>query len=558
MQGAKKMKNKLIEILKRYELNSFLEQISKLDEKINLKMGFLGEFNSGKSTLINAILEKKILPSMDKPTSKSIIEIEAKDGLEKIEYYKIKKNELENISAVDFADIALSNSEDKAMLKVPSNEFFKDGYLMIDTPGISSLDKSDVDITYGYLPFLDCAIICNDISKGSLTQSIIDFLLKDEVKLIINNLIFVITHSHLKSPKSQETIKQNIISQLKTLNKENNLGVENIEKKVIMVSALEAMEKKGNFSLKELKESFTQIFINRKSILLKERVEKELNLKAKKVLELLEYKKQNLNLDLSSLREKENQLESTVTQLESQKEKILKQLDLLDKQIIDSLKNTFADYLIQIKNIKNNEETKDLIEEIKNEISSNINKIISNYFESIIIGNQNSNFVNLEISLNELLKKIDIGKDIGMVVLVELLTLGSAGLAGVLGFMARGLLKTITNQNIGSSQIKDVASFAKKATMPIEFIGDKLGAIAIEKQILPKLDKLSFKIADDIKVEVENRLKKDVFIPLEEKLKNNQNMLNQIYKEKSQKSEKFISDSKELSDDILDLQLLIK
>ncbi len=552
------MRNKLIEILKKYKLNSFLEQISKLDEKVDLKMGFLGEFSSGKSTLINAILEKKVLPSMDKPTSKSIVEIIAKDGLEKIECYKIKENEFEIISAIDFADIALSNSEDKAMLKVPSNEFFKDGYFMIDTPGISSLDKSDVDITYGYLPFLDCAVICNDISKGSLTQSIIDFLLKDEIKLIINNLIFVITHSHLKSPKAQETIKQNIISQLKTLNKENSLGVENIEKKVIMVSALEAMEKKGNFSLKELKESFNQIFINRKSILLKERVEKELALKAKEVLELLEYKKQNLNLDLSSLREKENQLESTVIQLEKQKEEILKQLDLLDEQIIDSLKNIFSNYLMQIKNVKDSEETKDLIEEMKNEISSNINKIISNYFESIIIGNQNSNFIDLEVTLNGLLKKIDIGKDIGIVVVIELLTLGSAGLAGVLGFMARGLLKTIANQNIGSSQIKDVASFAKKATMPIEFIGDKLGAIAIEKQILPKLDKLSLKIAGDIKVEVENRLKKDVFIPLEEKLKNNQNMLNQIYKEKSQKSEKFISDSKELSDDILDLQLLIK
>jgi hypothetical protein len=43
---------------------------------------------------------------------------------------------------------------------------------------------------------------------------------------------------------------------------------------------------------------------------------------------------------------------------------------------------------------------------------------------------------------------------------------------------------------------------------------------------------------------------------IEEKLESEQNMLNQIYQEKSDRTEEYISLSQELSDDILELQLM--
>jgi len=295
------MKEELKKILNRYKLNNFIKQIDKIDDNIKLKIGFLGEFSSGKSTLINAILEKKVLPTMDKPTSKTVVAIEARDELSEIEYYRVGEEKLKVISGVEFSEIALSTGEDRAMLRIPSNEFFQDGYTIIDTPGISSLDESDADITYGYLPFLDCAVICNHIQKGSLTQSIIEFIQKDEIRPIINNLLFVITNSHLKSPESQNSIKQEIISQLKSLNRNSALGIEDIENKVVMVSALEAMENRNNYSLDTFKESFSSIFIKRKSTLVEERVKKELISISNQLLDTLIFKRNNLNLNLDEL-----------------------------------------------------------------------------------------------------------------------------------------------------------------------------------------------------------------------------------------------------------------
>ena len=172
------MEKKIIEISKKYNLTTNTEKIEAIEENLDLKIGVLGEFSSGKSTLINALINQKVLPAMDKPTSKSIIELIAKDNLNDLKFYEIKDGEKIDISSIRFSEIALNESSSTATVYVPSNSFFQDGYIIIDTPGISSLDESDKDITYGYLPFLDCAIICNHIQKGSLTQSIIEFIIK--------------------------------------------------------------------------------------------------------------------------------------------------------------------------------------------------------------------------------------------------------------------------------------------------------------------------------------------------------------------------------------------
>jgi len=87
------MQKKLIEFSKKYELDSISNKLSNLNNSLDLKIGFLGEFSSGKSTLINALLNQKVLPSMDKPTSKSVIEIVAKDNITDLEFYELSQNE---------------------------------------------------------------------------------------------------------------------------------------------------------------------------------------------------------------------------------------------------------------------------------------------------------------------------------------------------------------------------------------------------------------------------------------------------------------------------------
>jgi GTPase SAR1 family protein len=548
------MKEELKKILNRYKLNNFIKQIDKIDDNIKLKIGFLGEFSSGKSTLINAILEKKVLPTMDKPTSKTVVAIEARDELSEIEYYRVGEEKLKVISGVEFSEIALSTGEDRAMLRVPSNEFFQDGYTIIDTPGISSLDESDADITYGYLPFLDCAVICNHIQKGSLTQSIIEFIQKDEIRPIINNLLFVITNSHLKSPESQNSIKQEIISQLKSLNRNSALGIEDIENKVVMVSALEAMENRNNYSLDTFKESFSNIFIKRKSTLVEERVKKELISISNQLLDTLIFKRNNLNLNLDELKEQECRLERSIDEFIHRRETILDELTVLHGKIYKLVSSIFSKYIPEMVNVKRSEAIEPLIENMGYDVSLEIHKVISEHFEMGNISDKRESFSEVGVLLDDLLQKIDIGKDIGVVVLIEVLTLGTAGIVGLLGFFLRSGSEMLINTE-GRNNLKYTAEYIQKIN-PMESLGDRIGAIIIERELTSKLDELSEKISKNIVYEIEEVLRRVVFSMIEEKLESEQNMLNQIYQEKSDRTEEYISLSQELSDDILELQLM--
>ena len=549
------MYKKTIEITKKYNLSLIEKNIQNLNKNLDLKIGFLGEFSSGKSTLINALLNQKILPSMDKPTSKSVIELIAKDNLKVLEFYKLKDTQKEKISAIDFSIIALQKSDFSAMVHVPSSKFFQDGYMMIDTPGISSLDESDKDITYGYLPFLDGAVICNHIQKGSLTQSIITFLLKEEIRPMINNILFVITNAHSKSSKSQVKIKDEIISQLTTLNNKYDLGLKSIDSKVIMVSALEAMEGKKGFSLDELKNSFHKHFMSKKTLLQEQRKSKEIEKISRKLLETLLFKKESSKLDLSGLRDKESELNSKIILLEQKKSATIKSLEEVDKKIEDCIYGTFTKYIPQIKSLKDQESTTELMNKLQEVISRDISKIIKSHFKELSQADENSiEFRELEIIIQDLLKQIDMGKDIGMVVLIELLTLGTAGVGGVFGFFLRSTSKMIMNQR-GESNLKETANYINQIN-PMEMIGDIVGARLIESKILPKLEELSKEISSNIRGELESRLEEEVFSVLTENLSSNQKMLNQLYKEKSDKLEAFTKFNQQLDDDILELQLM--
>ncbi len=551
------MQKKIIEIAKNYNLVDILEKTSKLNDKIDLKIGFLGEFSSGKSTLINALLNKKILPSMEKPTSKSVIEIVAKDGLNSIEFYELIDGEKKQISALEFSEIALSDSGRKAMLEVPSNDFFEDGYVMIDTPGISSLDESDTDITYGYLPFLDCAVICNHIQKGSLTQSVINFLLKDEIKPIINNILFVITNGYAKSPKARAKIKKEIISQLIELNKNHNLGMENIRKKVIVVSALEAMNGEENFNLDALKNSFKENFINKKEILTKRKFENELNSIAEQLLDRLIYKREHSTLDLSELKEKELELEEQIYILDKQKDEILNSLEEITPDIEGTISSILNRYLERLKSIRDSKKITSIVEEMKSKIELKVDKIISKHFKELKIDiNSKQEFLKLENIVHDLLRQIDVGKDIGMVVLIELLSFGSAGVNGIFGLFVRSGSQMILSYE-GNNRLKETARLIERVN-PMEFIGDKIGEKLIEKRLSSMIEELSKDISLRIEEDLKERVHKEIFDELTNRLKDSKLMLNQIYRDKSDRFDKFNRTMEQLNDDILDLELMQK
>ncbi len=188
--------NQIQTIAQKHGLEKFITKSQDIMNDIPLiQIGFLGEFSSGKSTLINAMIGEKILPAMEKPTSKTIVHVTPVSGHTERKYYTSDENadEWSEITAYDFSEIAMGNQPGGPLKVVTEAKgILKDGYVFVDTPGISSLNESDYDITFGCLPFLDGIVLCVDIGKGSLTQSILKFLAKKEVQPLLNQIVVAI------------------------------------------------------------------------------------------------------------------------------------------------------------------------------------------------------------------------------------------------------------------------------------------------------------------------------------------------------------------------------
>ncbi|EIM74581.1 dynamin family protein [Nitritalea halalkaliphila LW7] len=144
---------------------------------------------------------KKFLPSFDKPTTAMITEI--KKGEEyKFEVIKTNENGAETIREISPADLASevqkTESNSKIRISVPDSELLDDDLLLIDTPGVSSIEDTHSEITYGYMPLVDVAFLVININLGSVSKSLFEFL-NQYPDYIRNKIYFVLNFIDTKS-----------------------------------------------------------------------------------------------------------------------------------------------------------------------------------------------------------------------------------------------------------------------------------------------------------------------------------------------------------------------
>lgn len=170
---------------------SGLKGLMKDIEEDSFQLIVVGEFSRGKSTLVNAILGRDVLPSDYNPTTIMLNVIRnSNDGEHYIIHYRdetvkeISKEEFKGIVAKtedlgdNFADI-LNNSTQEAKRKLEvnyaeiriENEFGKMGVDVVDTPGINDIDKTREEITFNYIPRSDAAVVvCSAIQQLTSTE----------------------------------------------------------------------------------------------------------------------------------------------------------------------------------------------------------------------------------------------------------------------------------------------------------------------------------------------------------------------------------------------------
>lgn len=244
---------KLQIVLDDLKLNNIVKKIK--DDTLGLDyekftIVVVGEFSRGKSTFVNAMFGKKVLPSSKRPTTniiskivyadKPAYEIFLKDGksknLTEEEFKNIKAQAEEDPSNFQKFKSFLKREEDfskidYAVIGQPL-AFCQNGVEVVDTPGTNDLNVGRMEITYNYLNQADAAILLLNATQA-LTKSELDFLKERILGNQIKDIFVVINFKDGLDYEDETNVKKYV--------RDNIRALADIEPKIFLVSSLQAL-----------------------------------------------------------------------------------------------------------------------------------------------------------------------------------------------------------------------------------------------------------------------------------------------------------------------------
>lgn len=173
-------------------------RLPKLDEG-RLSLVVLGEFNHGKSTLINALLGETILPAGITPTTAVLTEIRYGDRaaaeavMDDGQRVPVAPTQLASWLTVEGA--ATRERLDHVEVRHPA-ALLRERVTIVDTPGVNDINEQRADITYGYVPRADAALFLLDATQ-ILSNSERRFLEDRILRSCRDRLVFVVTKADL-------------------------------------------------------------------------------------------------------------------------------------------------------------------------------------------------------------------------------------------------------------------------------------------------------------------------------------------------------------------------
>ena len=180
-------------------------RLPKLDDE-RYTVVVLGEFNHGKSTFINALLEAAVLPAGITPTTAMLTHISygPRTGATAV----TEAGERRRIEAAALGDWITVEGKSTDQPGDPvhhveiayKSPLLENHLTIVDTPGVNDINEQRAEITYGYLPRADAAIFLLDATQ-ILTASERQFLEERILRSTRDRLLFVVAKIDLLDEK---------------------------------------------------------------------------------------------------------------------------------------------------------------------------------------------------------------------------------------------------------------------------------------------------------------------------------------------------------------------
>lgn len=381
MQKSLQIKQQLLEVISKYEdFSQKIEEIEKIEATpIDVKVAFLGEFSSGKSSLINSLLKKPILPAFDKPTNAVITEIKKGEEDEISMIYQDENGDTvsKQIEFYQLGDEVMKYEDNKKiLLELKDVDFLDEQTVLIDTPGVASINEMHTDVTFGYLPFVDAAFVLMNLNIGAPSKTFIEFL-KKFPQDFLNKLYFILTFKDTKTETEIEEIKGYFVESLSPL-------FENL--KILIVSSKDAMENIENYAeyeksgVLDIKNIISSEIPKYKEEIEEKRMREAYILKTKETIELLKYKMEAIDYNDDSFDSEISKLKKEIVSFKEGINNIESKFSEIKDDSISSIKSIIKDNSELIAHLAAQNQdcsgvVSNMVDDIKNELESKIKKI---------------------------------------------------------------------------------------------------------------------------------------------------------------------------------------
>ena len=199
--------NRIIEIAESLEQKSIAERLRAIDERTQnpsaqLILPLIGEFSAGKTSLINALTDSKVLEIASRPTTATLYQI----------FFGAPENKAVALTAegeeVELQLDALKNDE---LLKYPTVNLFDTSVpkdiIFVDTPGLSSPDPKHREVLISILPRVDAILLTVDANQP-ITRSLLAFV--KEMRLADKPIFLILNKTDTKSTGELQDLKAGI------------------------------------------------------------------------------------------------------------------------------------------------------------------------------------------------------------------------------------------------------------------------------------------------------------------------------------------------------------
>lgn len=549
MINTTELKSHIETIINRYTLSDFKELLNNIIQSDGIKIGFLGAFSSGKTSLLNSIFSDLNLPVDIAPTTKSICFITPKKGITQNEYYRDNGISLDSISIMDFNDIVDGTIDATAVIKTPASDILPMGTIFVDTPGFDSIG-TEVDITTAFLNKVDAAIFCLNGTAGTLPQNIREFLQRPDVKRMADYMVFAITHKdHLK--QQEDRIYKEIQKQLSSMDEYAKIDWTN---RILFVDAKHEQNTELVYSfvkkhILDKQENIRNIRINNNLVIFTNRLR-----------DILQEKLDNMKLDESDIDQKKKQIEKDVQNIECEIQRVNEKLQNFRTELQNDILNQMLSFEKEISSsegisLQNN--INNMLMNVQNLISSKVKGLLPNFDMPVNIIGQSS----LVASLNS----IDKAKDFGVTIATTALTawlMPGVGLAANAAEGAGGaVVKTAASQaaktaavnvatkSIGATILGAIGTVIKEAN-PLEHVGSFIASKFKSSTFQDLVKNSAMSIANNSMVSLSQTYNNEIVEPLLANKKEALRSIVDLRAKRQEKYSKFKNDQDQLMTDI--------